>query len=371
MTLARHDGVHALDDLGIGSPTRGSKVCTALWENRTSRQNGLMNRDPMLLFAGADIPPSYSVDVWVAGLPVRVASNSERVVAVAAARFASLPAPTRAACHMTIVVQAGGEANSDWTDQQWRFPDADRAVVSGPGLSAAIHLAAGTAVAVADEAFVEDASAFMRTVLEAIAFTLLTRRDRHPVHAATLCVGDAALLLHGPSGVGKSTLSYLAYRAGIGVLAEDATRIQLQPALRVWGDGTVPRIHLLEHARETFGELCAYRAERMSNDGVRKLAVELAPPAAQCPTFARSARVCLLARQDGAVSLRLAAPGEIRDALVFSKEAVFDLAPVQRERVATALAAPGGWHLTLSRRAEDALPHLRSMLAEIARDWAQ
>jgi hypothetical protein len=160
----------------------------------------------MTLFGGADVPLECQADVLVAGVPVRVASNSPRVTVMTARRFAPLPTPTPPECRLTLVVRDGGDPESDWSNQQWCFPDSDRAVVSGPGLSAAIDLAAGDAVAVVDDAFVEaHGSAFMRLVLEAFVYTLLIRRDRHPVHAATLYVGDAALLLHGPSGVGKST----------------------------------------------------------------------------------------------------------------------------------------------------------------------
>ena len=43
---------------------------------------------------------------------------------------------------------------------------------------------------------------------------LVARQDRQPVHAAMVAGGSAALLLAGPTGVGKSTLAYAAHRAG-------------------------------------------------------------------------------------------------------------------------------------------------------------
>lgn len=309
----------------------------------------------------------HVVELSVAGVAVRVESNSHDVVSAARLRYAA-PGETQTdpACRLRVHVQRGTEASPDGMDVRWRFPDVDHALVSAAGLAAEIDLTGGDAVVCVDESFVRHRAVFQRTVLEGILFTLLIRKDRHPVHAAALRAGNAALLLHGPSGVGKSTLAYVAHRAGIDVLADDAARVQLEPEFRVWGDGTRPRIHLGETARDEFVELRGHEAQRLSSDGMRKLAIELPSPGVPWSPFARAARVCLLARRGGAVAVRDASSEEIRDTLVHAPEAAFDLSPEQRQRVAAALAAAGGWHLSLSNHAEEAIPHLKRMLAEIA-----
>ncbi len=324
--------------------------------------------DPIPSLVAGDVVLEHVVQVVVAGLAVRLESNAQEVVSAARLRYAApvdtQPAP---ACRLQIQVQRGGEASPggmDAMDVRWRFPDRDHAVVSAPGLAATVDMAGGNAVVHVDESFVRNEAQFRRTVIEGILLTLLTRRDRHPIHAAALRAGDAALLLHGPSGVGKSTLAYVAYRAGIDVLADDAARVQLEPEFRVWGDGVRPRIHLAEGARDEFSELRGHTAQRLSSDSVRKLAVELRSPSAPWSPFARAARVCLLARRGGAVAVRDASPKEIRDTLINAPEAAFDLAPEQRQRVVTALAVAGGWHLTLSHHAVEAIPHLQTMLAQ-------
>lgn len=337
---------------------------------RRRKARRAVTADPESLFGAQDAELEHSVAVAVAGVPVRVESNSSAVTSAAMARYAaaSLSGSIAAApCSLRVSVRRDTEPHGNSPDVRWHFQDRDRALVTGPGLAAAIDLAAGRAVVDVDEAFLRNRALFQRAVLEGIPFTLISRKDRHPVHAAVLRAGKAALLLHGPSGVGKSTLAYVAHRAGIDVLADDASRVQLEPEVRLWGDGTSPRVHLLEHARHDFAELRGQEPDWLSGSGVPKLSVQLLPPggAARSP-FASLVRVCLLARHRGIVALRAATSGEIRDALLRAPEAALDLAPDRRARVASALAAPGGWHLTLSDHPSDAVPHLRAMLAQIA-----
>ncbi len=60
-----------------------------------------------------------------------------------------------------------------------------------------------------------------------IALThVLARRGRHLLHGAALVVDDAALLVVGGTGTGKSTLAFAAHRLGWSVLADDAVLLE-------------------------------------------------------------------------------------------------------------------------------------------------
>lgn len=304
----------------------------------------------------------HSSLVAVAGVPVLVECDGAVLPRLVSSRFPAAENRDAAPLARLNAVTRGGFATGG-DAIHWHLADPDRLVVHGPSFSALVDLARGVATVTLDERELEKSPALHRAI-EGIVYTLVSRMDRHPVHAATLRLGDAALVLHGPSGVGKSTLAYVAYRAGIGVLADDATRVQLTPELRVWGDGTPARIHLLEHVRVRFAELRGLDAERLSEADELKVVVKTA--GASVP-YARRPRVCLLSRPGAQrVTVLRAEPAEIHERLLAAPEAEMDLAPANRERVYAALAAPGGWHVTLSSRAEDAVPHLRRLLEEAA-----
>lgn len=77
--------------------------------------------------------------------------------------------------------------------------------------------------------------------------------DRVPFHAAAVIDGTTAVLLTGPSGVGKSTLCYGCARAGMRVLAEEVVHVSTARGLRLWG--YAPRLSLSGEAARWFPEL--------------------------------------------------------------------------------------------------------------------
>lgn len=66
-----------------------------------------------------------------------------------------------------------------------------------------------------------DLRAAFRPVFSFALAHLMTGRDRHVLHAATLSVDDGCVLVLGPSGAGKSTVALCALRCGWPVLGDD------------------------------------------------------------------------------------------------------------------------------------------------------
>jgi hypothetical protein len=293
----------------------------------------------------------------VLGLPLRVESNSPRVLAIAREAFGAAAAPADGGARVHVEVRSGAAADEAGPVSH-RVPRREVLLLSGRGCSGYADTARAEAVVEVAQALLDDASHFRSGVLEALALFLLARMDRDPLHAAAVARGGSALLLAGPSGVGKSTTVYAAARAGLRVLSEDAVFLQLDP-FRAWG---MPRrVHLLPETARFFPELGRVRPGRLFN-GKTKLAVDLRGPGGSAGTpMAERAGVCLLARGSTPGVERLSADAAVA-ALTAAPEPGFDLYADSVGARIRRVAEQGAWRMTLPPHPADAVPMLHRML---------
>jgi len=302
---------------------------------------------------------SQAAVITVAGVPVQLTSNSPVPIAMATSRFPAIAASTAPEAHLEVRVARTSARPLDGV--RWELHGDELRLDAGV-FRATLHMERASATMdVSEDALTDWAP--MRRAYEGLLYTLINRRDRHPIHAATIASDRSSLVLHGPSGVGKSTLAWEAHRDGLHVLSDDASRIQLSPELRVWGDGTPARIHLLEPVRERYASLRSLPAEPMGGDNEPKVTVDLRGDAGWTP-YALNPRVVLLSRSGASrVTVTQVSADEIFAALMTAAEAELDVSPGNRERVLKTLAARGGFRLDLSPRAANAVPVLRELLA--------
>jgi hypothetical protein len=183
-------------------------------------------------------------------------------------------------------------------------------------------------------------------VADTLLLFLLTRSGRVPLHAAGVLVGRTAVVLAGPSGSGKSSLSLAAMARGLRILSDDTVYIQLQPRLRIWG---FPRpVHVFP------ADAPGFTGRTRLRGGKLKAAVPI--PAASEPPVAERAVVVLLERGEG-IGLERIEPSATAAGLS-RLEPGFDLLAEESARAIEALTADGGWRLTLGRDPAEALETL-------------
>lgn len=316
--------------------------------------------DPLLRDAALE----HVAELPVLGITTRFESNSRYVRALVEETFGGWrcvagEADASIGARVRVVVREGSEQGDGHAPVRHICPDATRVIVHSPGSVAISDPARAEAVAYVSTALAADRAHFRGALLEAITLALLSHFDRHPVHAAAVARAGRAVLLAGPSGSGKSTLAYLAHAAGFDVLGDDRVWVQLAPRLRVWG--WPGRARLLPDASSHFPEV-ARLGTPSDEDGKRKLVVPLADGPACATYMARDAAVCVLARGQAGAALERLAPAAVEAALLRQPDAGFDRFPERHGAVVRALAARGGWRLTLSNDPREALPLLREML---------
>lgn len=318
--------------------------------------------DPMYLGAVLD----HTVRLPVLGVPVDFATNSGSALGSVEASFGPWRALDGASglvaaqgVRVRLVVHEGTEGSEGRAPMTYRMPDAERVIVQTAGSFGIADVRRLDAVAFVTPALLADRAHFQYGMLEMLTLVLVTARDRLPVHASAVVRGSTALLLAGPSGVGKSTLGYHAARAGLRLLTDDAAYVQLDPEFRLWG---MPGpLYLPPESCARFGELAGRAAERLPN-GKEKVRVD---PPPRWPPVATRVGVCLLERRGGPASLSPASPREVEEFLARGLETAQALYAGRLEPAFTQLSARGGWRLALSDDPREAMPFLRTMLDEL------
>src|SRR6266516_4236218 len=328
------------------------------------------DRSPDVLYHGVAL--RHVVELPVLGVPVRFESNSAAAIEVVEDAFGmwralraspELIAPLR--LRVRLIVHDGDEGGAPHAPVTCRMPDADRVVVHTPGSFGIADTSRGEAIAYVTPALLADRAHVQYEIIEGMTLTLVTARDRYPVHAAAIARGPVALLLAGTPGTGKSTLAYQAHRHGLRVLSDDAAYVQLEPEFRVWG---LPgRVRLRTTAVTHFPEL-AGRSPTFLANGDEKLVVQCPGewPAATAPApVATRAGVCLLERTGTTASKARASPAEVQAFLKDGLGVGGARYGASLDEALRRLAGAGGWRVSLSANPADAMPMFDDMLAEL------
>jgi hypothetical protein len=317
------------------------------------------------LFSSNDL--AHVTELPVLGVPVRFASNSELVMREVEGHYGvwrQLPADLvgRDGVEVRIVLQDPAEGPERPIQVHYHVPDVERFIIHTSGSVGVADAGRHRSIGYVSRDLVEDRTLFRYAMLNGLTLRLVTARDRHPVHAAVVGRGSTAVVLAGPTGVGKSTLAYQAYLHGLRVLSDDSAYVQTQPAFRVWG---LPgQLQLLAESRGHFGDLQGMPSG--THSGRDKIAVELNRSWLDSgrPVATRVA-VCRLERSGGPIRCSRATREEL---MAFLEEGLGPHAAFYRASMAQALSrlcANGGWQLALSPDPSDAIPHIERMLTEL------
>lgn len=319
-----------------------------------------------------NVPLPHRTTIPVLGIPVGYASNAPAVIEAAEEAFGrwrtleerpELVSP--AGVRVQLMVHPGEEGAHERTPVRHRAMTDGRVFFSTPGSFAVSDPERAEVVGWVTPSLVADRRHFRHMILEALTLCLLTSFDRQPFHAAAVARGGAAVLMAGRGGVGKSTLTYAAARAGMKVLSEDTVYLQSEPRLRVWGHPRHLRLPL--DARRHFPEL-----EELSpvvfEGGEEKLAVELAGlDALPDPPVAERVGLCVVQRSGAGPGLERIDPEAATRELMRDLEVGFDRFADTLAGPVALLAARDAWRLELSDDPADALPLLDEALKEVGR----
>jgi len=187
--------------------------------------------------------------------------------------------------------------------------------------------------------------------INTVVMYLVAQAGRIPVHAAAIMLGDVAVVLAGPSGMGKSSLAMAAAQAGLDVLSEDTIFVQCHPKMRLWS--RTEAIHVFENDAPAGAE----GGMRLRSGRWKKVL-----PLATQRSYADHATLCVLARGDD-LSLTPMAPEEAVTALTENPEPGYEFYGARAVEAVQLLAESGAWRLTLSKSPHEAVGLIRQVFA--------
>jgi hypothetical protein len=321
---------------------------------------------------GRDVRCRHATEIPVLGIPTRFESNAPSVIEIAHegfGRWSEVLSDTPLCDAGPVLVRIVLDATIDevlgaGTHRRlvYRMPDAHRLLLAGPGVIGVADATRLQSYAWVAPPVVSDREHFRYSVLEALANFHLSVLDRQPLHAACVERDGLAVLLVGPAGVGKSTLTYTAAREGCRIVAEDIVWLQLRDTFAIWG--LAARLHLPPDSARFFPELRALRP-MVQSSGEEKLVVPVEPQRAARNGRVASAAVCLLGRSDRrSARLARATSEEIATALG-TFETGFDLFRGTIGPAIERLSRRPGWRLLLTDDPRDAIPELHRLFGAL------
>lgn len=310
-------------------------------------------------------PLPHQLQLPVLGVPVRFAATHPELLAAVEESFshwreldpaAVSPGP---GVDVRLVLQQGEEDSPP--DVKFRAADPWRWMVHTRGSLGLVDLEHFVGTSWVSPALLREHSFYRRAFVGFMTLMMITMQDRTPMHAALVASGDTGLLLAGPSGSGKSTLAYAASRAGLRYLSDDAVYVQREP-WRIWREA--PAALLLPDAARRFSELAAFDVSHLPGNRV-KVVVPMDTAHERHPWVTR-AGVCLVERGAAKPRLERVGPTELREVLLLDHIEDRDRYGTKLDEVAEWLVQSGGWRLTLSGDANEAIPLIKKALSEVA-----
>jgi hypothetical protein len=235
----------------------------------------------------------------VLGVPLRVRSNAEAAVGLAADHFGSWLGLTEHLVDRSLQSTLDVVVHPETADPMPASLSYRRHgpvfLAAGVGVQIAVVLDTRHAVAFVPRQALDDREWFCAHV-GGFALLAATQRTRVPLHAAAVVAGSQTLLLAGHSGAGKSTMAYACAAAGFSVLAEDTVFAELGARpVRLWGQAN--QIWLAADSPRFFPELADEPVVARAN-GKQRIAARAAMPWSPTLTTAGDAAIVLLERRD-------------------------------------------------------------------------
>jgi hypothetical protein len=215
------------------------------------------------------VPIRFQADFNPIGTPIRVESNHETVVQVAADTFGRYGRPrpdTSPKFFLRLCVDPLHRAVPPWPKPSFRSLNHLVHIACGDSNFAVADLNTGVCVGFVTEAMVKDSSFFKSTFLDCLFYVLAVHHDYTPVHCSGVASGGRGVLICGVSGTGKTTLAYACAKSGLQVLSDDVVHIRIDPAdnrLVLWGRPWFLR--LVPKAVELFPELRGLKPQLRSD----------------------------------------------------------------------------------------------------------
>jgi hypothetical protein len=173
--------------------------------------------DPLLVTASLPLCRTY----YPVGFPLDLATNSVDVMAAAAECWGDwAPEFDREPITIRAIVQPDGALASQ---PSFRCQGHLFSVISGADNFAVADLDRLFAFLLVSARTASDHTWLRWFFLESVAYTLLAQKYVVPVHAACVARRGRGILLCGPSGAGKTTLSYACARADFTFVSDDCT----------------------------------------------------------------------------------------------------------------------------------------------------